>query len=216
MPTSGPQEDQRWALAPVCDTARVRTHPATVVAHGDLTAEVDLELAPLVLETWRAGITTIHSCQDVGENLAGLAVDLPHLADVVRREAGRASIGFAGLDGLLAFLDALANAGPRDGFYERIAHWASPDAWQLALGTRDVGLEVDTDDRRGGLAPDGTPWSRFAALSFQVRFPRSDVGEMTDRMGHHSRGEAAALGRPTWVAITVPDDEPAGGRTPPG
>jgi hypothetical protein len=70
----------------------VRTHPATVVVHGDLEAEVDLELAPLVLEIWRAGIETIHSCQDVGENLASLAAQLSHVAEIARRElAGRAS-----------------------------------------------------------------------------------------------------------------------------
>jgi hypothetical protein len=193
----------------------VRTHPATVVAHGGLAAEIDLELAPLILEIWRAGIETIHSCQDVGENVAPLAARLPHLADIVRRETGRASIGFPDAQAMLAFLDALANAGPRDGFYERMAHWASPAAWQLVLGIRDSGLErddeqaSDAEERRdsGDTAPDGTPWTRFAGASFQVRFPRSDVDEMTERMRRHNRDEPVALGRPTWAAITVPDEE---------
>jgi len=59
-----------------------------------MAAEVDLELGPLIVEIWRAGIETIHSCQDVGENIGGLAAQLPHLAETARRELGRASIGF--------------------------------------------------------------------------------------------------------------------------
>lgn len=189
----------------------MRTHPATVVQHGDLVAEVDLDLAPLVVEIWRAGIGTIHSCQDVGENLAELATRLPHVAEIARRELGRASIGFSGVEPLLGFLDAVANAGPRDGFYERMAHWASPDAWQLVLGLQDLGLACDNDDDdpgERGLAPDGVPLSQLSAGSFQVRFPRSDLAEMTERMRRHNRGEAVALGRPTWAAIAAAEPGP--------
>ena len=187
----------------------MRTHPATVVVHGDLAAEVDLELAPLVLEIWRAGLETIHSCQDVGENLVDLAVHLPHLAGIVQRETGRASIGFPDAEAVLAFLDALANAGPRDELYERMAHWASPAAWQLVLGIQDQGLEREEAKGPGRMAPDGTPLSHFAAASFQVRFPRSDAAEMTQRMRLHNRGEPVALGRPTWAALAIPDDSAA-------
>jgi hypothetical protein len=179
-----------------------RTHPATVVVHGPLTAEVDVDLAPLVLEVWRAGIATIHSCQDVGENVAGLAVRLPHLDEVVRRESGRASVGFAGPDAMTAFLGAVANAGPRDGLYERMVHWASPGAWQLLVTVSDRGLEEGED-----LAPDGTPWSLLTPASFTVRFPRTDVQEMTERMRRHNAGDVVSLGRPTWAAITVDEDE---------
>lgn len=185
----------------------MRTHPATSVSHGERSAEVDVELVELVLEVWEAGIETIHSCQDVGENVAGLAVDLPHLAPVARREMGRASVGFADLDRLMAFHDALANAGPRDGFYERMLHWASPGAWRCVIGIRDPGLEGD----EGSAAADGTPRSRLEAASFQVRFPRSDIMEVTERLRRHNRGEAVALGRPTWAAITVDGDQPRPG-----
>lgn len=184
----------------------MRTHPATTVSHEHRVAEIDLELAPLILEVWRAGIDTIHSCQNVGENVAGLAVHLPHLADVVRRETGRASIGFPDADALMGFLAALANAGPRDLFYERMVHWASADAWQLVLGLQDRGLR----DEGPGSAVDGTPLSRLTPASFQVRFPRSDGDEMVDRLRRHNRGEAVALGRPTWAAITVDEENSPG------
>ncbi len=183
----------------------MRTHPATTVAHGGLAAEVDLELAPLILETWRAGTATIHSCQDVGENVADLADRLPHLAEVVRRETSRASIGFPDAPALLSFLEALANAGRRSPFYERMVLWAAPDAWQLVIGVQDPGLERDDGQVP---EPDGSPRSRLVAASFAVRFPRSDVAEMTERMRRHNRGEVVALGRPTWAAITPSDDGP--------
>lgn len=182
---------------------RVRTHPATVVVHGAWSAEIDLELSDLVLEVWRAGIGTIHSCQDVGENIAGLVAELPHLEAVARRELARAGIGFADLQGLLAFQEALANAGARDGFYERILHWASPDAWQCVIGLRDPGLEGDA----APTGSDGSPRSRLVAASFQVRFPRADIEEATDRLRRHNRREAVPLGRPTWASIAVAGDK---------
>lgn len=183
----------------------MRTHPTTTVSHGELVAEVDLELAPLVLETWTAGIGTIHSCQDVGEDLAQLVGRLPHLADVARRETGRASIGFAGVGQLLAFLDALANAGRRDELYERMVHFAAPEAWQLVIGLLDEGLREEGGGD-GEWAADGTPCSRLVAASFQVRFPRHDITQVTERMRRHNRGEAVALGRPAWASIAGDDD----------
>ena len=163
----------------------MRTHPATVVALGGWSAEVDVELAALVLEVWRSGIETIHSCQDVGENIAGLVAELPHLEPVAEREAGRASIGFADVSGLVAFHDALANAGPRDGFYDRILHWATPDAWQCVIGLQERGSDSEDAPR----SPKGTPTSRLAAASFQVRFPRSDIEEATERLRLHNSAE---------------------------
>ena len=177
----------------------MRTHPAVTVTHGELAAEVDVELAPLVLEVWKAGITTIHSCQDVGENVASLTGQLPHLDDLVRREAGRASIGFPTQEALVAFLDAAANAGGRDELYERMVHWASPGAWQLVVAVQDRGLAGGD----AGTAVDGTPRSRLEPASFQVRFPRTDVAEVIERMRRHNRGEAVPLGHPSFAAITV-------------
>ncbi len=182
----------------------MRTHPATVVSAGGWTAEVDVELASLIAEVWRAGIETIHSCQDVGENIAGLVGDLPHLEPVAQREAGRASIGFADVAGLVAFHDVLANSGRRDDFYERILHWASPHAWQCVIGLQDLGLVDDEGAASGGC----TPPSRLVAASFQVRFPRSDIEEVTERFGRHNRGDDVVLGRPSWSAITVDPDGP--------
>ncbi len=179
----------------------VQHHPTVAVAHGDFRAEVDVDLADLILEMWRAGIETVDSCQDLGDALSELARHLPHLAQNVRRDSGRAVIGFENPIPLLALYDAVANAGPRDAFYERMVHWAAPGAWECITGIYDWGL-VDGD---GTFAPDGTASSRFAASSIQLRFPRTDIGEMTQRMRRHNRGEVVALGMPDWSSISLPD-----------
>ncbi len=85
-----------------------------------------------------------------------------------------------------------------------MVHWASPEAWELVLGLQDRGL------RDGGpeAAVDGTPLSRLTPASFQVRFPRTDTPGIVERLRRHNRGEGVALGRPTWAAITVDEDDP--------
>lgn len=39
-------------------------HPQVRIRHGRRVADVDEGMAPLILACWRAGITTLHSCQD--------------------------------------------------------------------------------------------------------------------------------------------------------
>jgi hypothetical protein len=41
-------------------------HKTIVVKHNGRRAKIDRGIAPLVLETWKAGIDTRHSCEDVG------------------------------------------------------------------------------------------------------------------------------------------------------
>ncbi len=41
-----------------------RTHDAVVVRHGRMRAHIDEAIAPLVLETWKAGVETHCSCED--------------------------------------------------------------------------------------------------------------------------------------------------------
>lgn len=42
-------------------------HKQQLVRHGDIEGEVDVKIAPLVLELWKAGLSTNRSCQDHGE-----------------------------------------------------------------------------------------------------------------------------------------------------
>jgi len=39
-------------------------HKQVRIRHGEMEADVDEEIAPLILELWRAGVETISSCQN--------------------------------------------------------------------------------------------------------------------------------------------------------
>ena len=60
-------------------------HPTSLVTLGDRRANVDVELAPLVLELWRADIETDSCCQDCGEYLASGADTDPHIMRLAER-----------------------------------------------------------------------------------------------------------------------------------
>jgi len=86
-------------------------HPTTrLVDPKGEPADIDVELAPLVQLLWRLGIETITCCQDVGESIAPLARDLPHVASEAKRLRGSAQVDFP-IDAGLRFLTAVARAG---------------------------------------------------------------------------------------------------------
>ena len=91
-------------------------HPVRRVTMGEMSADIDEELAPIVEVIWRLGLTTWTSCQNAGESNAGWPEQLPHMAPIIAAQLGRAYIDFPIDDGL-AFLTAMAQAGPRDAFY---------------------------------------------------------------------------------------------------
>jgi hypothetical protein len=144
-------------------------HPVRLVAVGDQSAEIDEELAPVIEAIWRSGLRTWTCCQDQGESNAGWADELPHMTPVVAAQLGRSYIDFPIDDGL-QFLTMLAQAGPRDAFYLRMAHWAAPDAWEISARPMDAA----TFDER---AP-----SRFRLQLILVQFPRYDNAEILRRL----------------------------------
>lgn len=75
-----------------------REHETVLVREGDMEAEIDVKIAPLVREVWKAGIETNMSCQEDGFGLVWLEFPgekelLSFLAIVVNRyEEGRDSV----------------------------------------------------------------------------------------------------------------------------
>lgn len=114
-------------------------HPVRRVTVGDLSADIDEELAPIIEVVWRLGLTTWTSCQNAGESNAGWPKKLPHMAPIVNAQMGWSYIDFPIDDGL-TFLTALAQAGPRDAFHLRMAHWAAPDSWDVSARPMDRAL----------------------------------------------------------------------------
>ncbi len=172
------------------------------LSHGEWSADVDEELARLILEMWRAGIETVSCCQDVGEVLQGAFWERPHLVDLRQQSLGRATLDLPDLYHLCRLCDAIANSGPTDAFDERMRHWASPGAW-LVLDDWTVSELADEDE------PDWSQPSRFEPAMVQLRFPRTDIGEMVERLRRHNQGEAVELGQPSWATVTLTEEEAA-------
>jgi hypothetical protein len=58
--TSGGSQPTDWEGETVADTL----HPQTTIRHEWREAEVDVEIAPLILALWRLGLDTVNSCQN--------------------------------------------------------------------------------------------------------------------------------------------------------
>jgi len=51
------------------------SHNPILVSHGDMSAEIDELLAPMIKLMWELGIKTKESCQGIGENWAAIYFD---------------------------------------------------------------------------------------------------------------------------------------------
>ena len=63
-------------------------HSTINISHGSVSADIDEEIAPLILAMWKCGLKTEFSCQDVGDN--------------------KVSIQFEGEQSFTKFLDMIA------------------------------------------------------------------------------------------------------------
>jgi hypothetical protein len=154
-------------------------HPVRRVTVGDRSADIDEELAPIIEAIWRIGLRTWTSCQDQGESNVDWADKLPHMAPIVAAQLGWSYIDFPIDDGL-AFLTALAQSGPRDAFYLRMAHWAAPDSWDVSARPMDAA----TFDERAT--------SHFRLQLLLVRFPSYDRAEILRRLTAYQAGSLVA------------------------
>jgi hypothetical protein len=146
-------------------------HPQAAAQWGDHRAMVDVEMAPLVTELWRAGIETYSSCQDLGESLGDLALRLPHMAAHVRTLDGRAALDLSPPDAQ-PVLDMVAAAGPLGSVYDRMTRWTAEGAWKYGL------LMLDLPDDDGSYS--------FRILGIQLVFPRRDIPALTQALRRHN------------------------------
>jgi hypothetical protein len=154
------------------DTEEPNAHSTTPVLLGDREVAVDVELAPLIIELWRAGIETDSSCQDAGEMLAsGDALD-EHFAVIAERERGRAYIVLCYPGDLFDLYNILGSEGPCHAFYERVTQWSVPGAWERSIGIGDERIEHG----------DWSAPADFAPFGIELSFPRTDIPEFTARV----------------------------------
>lgn len=156
-------------------------HPVRRVTVGEMSADIDEELAPIIELIWRLGMHTWTCCQNQGESNAEWAEQLPHMVPVVASQLGWAYIDFPIDDGL-AFLTALAQAGPRDAFYLRMAHWAAPDSWDISARPMDAATFNERIE------------SRFGLRLLLVRFPSYDRAEILRRLTEYETGHRVPPG----------------------
>jgi hypothetical protein len=157
-------------------------HPQVTVTVGDMSAEVDVELAPLITEIWRAGWSTWLSCQE-------------------HSMTGKAWIAFDFVDEAEAFLNAVAQHNRRAG-----ALWCRANDWYFGQFGSTSGHIARHGPRHGhgdweyhvAITDDafneatkrwrqrGQPDFRF---SVSVLFPRSDIPEVTAMLVKHNARE---------------------------
>ena len=138
-------------------------HPTTLIRHGQYEAEVDEQVAALVLALWRSGIDTASACQDEGESNA--EVGGPPLPP------GQAYIEFVSLHDAIRFYDAVAAGAPSKNLYERMTNLSVRNAWEARIAVYDSRLTADRDDQAAAPA--------FTAGVVRVRFPASDITAIT-------------------------------------
>lgn len=147
-------------------------HPQVHIEHGDIEADVDEKIAPLILEIWKAGIYTDLSCQS---------------------NHGKIWIAFTTTEDAKEFLDAVCPEHEEGlySLYNRIAReWRPEDneeewEWEQKAWDYDVlvedwnGLHPEDDSKRT------EPPDFFFSIS--IRFPKSDYEAVLEKMVAHNK-----------------------------
>lgn len=150
------------------ETASERPHPTKLVAVGDQQAEIDVELAPLIEQMWRAGISTMMCCQETASGLAWIEFD--------------------SIDDLMRFLNLVIWYEPEpESLYARV-NWQrtggdQPGCWEFQFNLIDV-LEDQQEQTDDGFA-DFIP-------TIGVYFPKYDIQELCERIEEFTDDEKVA------------------------
>jgi hypothetical protein len=144
-----------------------RKHEAVLVREGDMEAEIDVKIAPLVREIWRAGIETYMSCQEDGFGLVWLE--------------------FPGEKELLSFLGIVVDRYEegRDSLYNRSVGEFCPtypnSSWEFDMRPLDYALHDECGDEE--VWHEGEP---DIAFLHSVRFPPADLPLLLRRLRKHN------------------------------
>ncbi len=156
-------------------------HSTVLVRLGRWRARVDEPIAPLVLETWKAGIRTHCSCQD-----AGAAEGEP----VWMKD--RIMLGFPTVEHARHWLRIVTvhRKGVRR-LYHRMTsslRHRCRSRWRWEVTAYDAAYDWPTD------TVDGPTWLEFRVFLY---FPRNDIGIVLRRLReHNTRGPRPPVTRP--------------------
>lgn len=139
-------------------------HPQVRIEHNSVSAEVDEQIADLILDCWRLGSWTVNSCQD---NLGKVWIEFV---------GGREAEAFASIAAGEFSFDA-------DSLYSRVLGWGEatdPDImWRYDL------IPDDRNVKWVGTHPDQTPnvlGPPLVGFTVSIRFPPSDLPEVKRRL----------------------------------
>ena len=167
-------------------------HPTRTVSWGDVEAEIDVEIADLILDCWKAGLVTMNSCQD--------------------NSGGRVWIQFLTCGYAERFLDQVAVYDESyTSLYNRIRHaWDPPEGlrpevlWEYRVFPFDYGVHQEIID---DCYIDETFLGQHDfEFSCSVRFPRTDLPVVCERLAH-AASLAPALGSSSPSSPNKPGNE---------
>jgi hypothetical protein len=142
-------------------------HKQIMIKYGDMEAEVDEGIAPLILEMWKADIMTFMSCENNGD-------EYNNLGDVVWVLIDEFDVS--------PFLNFILGNRERDGLYYRAnMQTESEDDWMYDVLIDDLSLVIRNDE----VDYDGPPEMGFRV---SIRFPVSDYPEVLRRMSEFNAG----------------------------
>lgn len=146
-------------------------HRTVSIAYGDWKADIDIAIAPLILEMWRAGIETYLSCQG--------------------SPPGWIWIMFGDVDALRCFLNIVGRFEPsRRSLHHRmrrgydLPEGALPGRWWYRMVVDDSTTLVAEDDEEDcWTEPELPDWQ----IRFCLHFPRKDLSMVLQRLIEHNR-----------------------------
>lgn len=169
----------------ICSAPAREPHRTLHVQHGDMEADIDEEIAPLVLEMWKAGIDTFMSCQS--------------------NPSGWVWIQFSEQWAATKFLNIVGvDDGNVDSIHDRILHgyrskgWESGDwqssEWRYQVVVDDWSMEeIEVED---GVFVDVCMGPPDFVILFCIHFPVADLATVHGLLQAHnlSRVEACQPG----------------------
>tara|TARA_R110002049_G_scaffold4601_5_gene32473 strand:- start:662486 stop:662992 length:507 start_codon:yes stop_codon:yes gene_type:complete len=144
----------------------LRPHATKIVSVGDQQAEIDVELAPLIEQMWRVGISTMMCCQET--------------------DPGIAWIEFDSVEDLMKFLNLVVPYDPNpESLYSRV-NWQRTavdpaDCWEFQFNLLDI-LKDQQEQTEDG-------FSHFMP-TVGAYFPRSDIRGIYERLETYSNYES--------------------------
>jgi len=143
-------------------------HPTKTISYNGLTAEIDEDIAELVLNCWRLGIMTNNSCQNnIPDNWVWLC--------------------FNGAINAQYFMSIVAPTYSEDpnSIYYRIGHHDEDNSWQYDSHLDDHNVEGHEENDEWVEKP-MSPVSNFS-FDISVRFPRTDLEAVCAKINRHAR-----------------------------